>query len=198
MDPKLLAMLMSLGHVLTVDSPGGEGGSPTPPASDDPAPAGAEQRQGDPAEHLGEGGKKALDAERKRAAEAEKQAKALQAQLDALNDSKLTETQRLQKQFEELTSQYQASQIEATRNRVIAAEQIPSSLAGFVSGDDEAAMVASAQALKTALAEASKPGTPVPDPSQGAHPPVDAVAHSAPGSARLAAAFEQQLSTRSK
>ena len=196
MDPKLLALLASLGHLACIEEPPGEPGGGSTPANT-AAAAPSERQQGDPAE-LGEAGRKALAAERKRADDAEKAQKALQAQLDKAADASLTETQRLQKQLEELTSQYQASQLEATRNRVIAAEQIPSSLAGFVSGDDEAAMVASAQALKTALAEASKPGTPVPDPSQGAHPPVDAVAHSAPGSARLAAAFEQQLSTRSK
>lgn len=192
MDPKLLALLASVGHMMFADDPSGEsgGGQQTPAA-----PAPNEQEQGDPAE-LGESGKKALAAERKRADDAVKAQKALQAQLDQAADANLTETQRMQKQLEELTSQYQASQVEATRNRVIASEEVPASLAGFVSGGDEAAMVASAQALKAALADASKPGTPAPDPSQGSHPPVDAVAHSAPGAARLAAAFEQQLSTR--
>lgn len=192
MDPKLLAMLVSAGHMMFAEEPGGEGGSPAPTS---PAPTDGEQPQGDPAE-LGEAGKKALAAERKRADDAVKAQKALQAQLDQAADANLTETQRMQKQLEELTSQYQASQLEATRNRVIAAEGVPASLAGFVSGADEAALVASAQALKAAVAAATAPGTPVPDPSQGSHPPVDAVAHSAPGSARLAAAFEQQLSTR--
>lgn len=194
MDPKLLAMLVSAGHMMFADEPGGEGGSPAPTAPV-PAPTDGEQPQGDPAE-LGEAGKKALAAERKRADDAVKAQKALQAQLDQAADANLTETQRMQKQLEELTSQYQASQLEATRNRVIASEGVPASLAGFVSGADEAALVASAQALKAAVAAATAPGTPVPDPSQGSHPPVDAVAHSAPGSARLAAAFEQQLSTR--
>lgn len=192
MDPKLLAMLMSAGHMMFADEPGGEGGSAAQPA---PAPADDEQKQGDPAE-LGDAGKKALAAERKRADDAEKARKALEAQLQAKQDESLTETQRLQKQLEDLQASYQASQLEATRSRVIAAEGIPSSLAEFVSGEDEAALVASAQALRAAVDEASKPGTPVPDPSQGSHPPVDAVAHSAPGSARLAAAFEQQLFTR--
>lgn len=194
MDPKLLAMLVSAGHMMFADEPGGAGGSPAE-AAPTPTPTDDEQPQGDPVE-LGDAGKKAIAAERKRADEAVKAQKALQAQLDQAADANLTETQRMQKQLEELTSQYQASQLEAARNRVIASEEVPTSLAAFVSGADEAAMVASAQALKAALEDASKPGTPAPDPSQGSHPPVDAVAHSAPGSARLAAAFEQQLSTR--
>lgn len=125
------------------------------------------EQQGDPAE-LGDAGKKALDAERKRAGEAEKQAKALQAQLDALNDSKLTETQRLEKQLAELSSRYEETQLAATRDRVAVSEQIPPQLVPYLSGKDESELLDSAKALKAALAEATKPGTPLPDPSQGA------------------------------
>src|SRR5690606_12267915 len=94
-----------------------------------------EAAQSDSVEALGEGGKKALDAERKRAAEAEKQAKALQAQIDALNDAKLTETERLQKQLDALTADYQAAQVDAARNRVAAEEQIPAGLVGYLAGE---------------------------------------------------------------
>lgn len=125
------------------------------------------EQQGDPAE-LGDAGKKALSAERTRASEAEKQAKALQAQLDALNDSKLTETQRLEKQLAELQASYQASQLTAARDRIAVAEQIPPQLVPYISGKDEAELLDSAKALTAALAEAMKPGTPKPDPSQGA------------------------------
>lgn len=128
----------------------------------------AEAVQSDSVEVLGEGGKKALEAERKRASEAERSAKELQAQIDAINDAKLTETQRLEKQLAELQANYQASQIESARNRVIATEGVPASLASFVVGDSEQALQASARALLAAIAEASKPGTPAPDPSQGA------------------------------
>lgn len=127
---------------------------------------GTEVEQSDSVE-LGEGGKKALEAERKRATEAERQAKALQAQIDALDAAKLTETERLQKQLDDLSANYRTAQIEATRNRVIATEGIPASLSGFLSGEDEESLTASARALKAAVVEASKPGTPAPDPSQG-------------------------------
>lgn len=156
-----------------------------------------EQQQGDPAEQLGDAGKKALDAERKRADEAEKTAKALQAQLQAKEDASLTETQRLQKQLDELRASYQAAQLDAIRNRVIAEQSIPPQLAGFVSGDDEAALVASAQSLKAAVAEATKPGTPTPDPSQGSHgQTLDPIMSALPGAPRLAAAFERELNTK--
>lgn len=195
MDPKLMAMLAALGHVMCIENPSGEAGgdaNAAPAAAPTPAPS---EPQGDPAE-LGEAGKKALAAERKRADDAEKARRALEAQLQEKDNASLTETQRLQKQIEELQASYQASQLEAARSRVIATEGISPALASFVQGADEAELLASAQALKAALADATKPGTPIPDPSQGSHPPVDAVAHSAPGSARLAAAFDQQLSTR--
>lgn len=124
--------------------------------------------QSDSGEVLGDGGKKALEAERKARADAEKAAKDFKAQLDALNDAKLTETERLQKQLDALTADYQAAQVEAARNRVAAEEQIPAGLVGYLTGTDEAAIRESAKVLKSAIAEASKPGTPAPDPSQGA------------------------------
>lgn len=132
------------------------------------ATEGTEQAPSDSGEALGEGGKKALEAERKRASEAERSAKELQSQIDAINDAKLTETQRLEKQLSELQANYQASQIESARNRVIATEGVPANLADFVVGDSEEALQASARSLLSAIAEASKPGTPAPDPSQGA------------------------------
>ena len=127
-----------------------------------------EAAQSDSGEVLGDGGKKALEAERKARADAEKAAKDFKAQLDALNDAKLSETERLQKQLDALTADYQAAQVEAARNRVAAEEQIPAGLVGYLTGSDEAAIRESAKVLKSAIAEASKPGTPAPDPSQGA------------------------------
>lgn len=126
------------------------------------------EAQSDSAEVLGDGGKKALDAERKARTEAERVAKELKAQVDALNDSKLSETERLQKQLDALTADYQAAQVDAARNRVAAEEQIPAGLVGYLTGADEVSIRESAKVLKSAIAEASKPGTPAPDPSQGA------------------------------
>lgn len=132
------------------------------------APANAEVEQSDSSETLGDGGKKALEAERKARADAEKAAKDYKAQIDALSDAKLTETERLQKQIDALTADYQAAQVEAARNRVAAEEQIPAGLVSYLNGGDEAAIRESAKALKSAIAAAAKPGTPAPDPSQGA------------------------------
>ena len=86
--------------------------------------------QSDSSEVLGDGGKRALEAERKARADAEKAAKDFKAQLDALNDAQLTETARLQKQLDALTADYRAAQVDAARNRVAAEEQIPAGLVG--------------------------------------------------------------------
>ena len=128
-----------------------------------------EQKQGDPAEQLGEPGKKALDAERKRAAEAEKRVKALEAQIEEKANASLSETERMQKQLEDLSSKYEAAQLASTRDRVAVSEQIPEGLIGYLAGTSEDEIRESAKQLKAAIAEAAKPGTPAPDPSQGAH-----------------------------
>ena len=127
----------------------------------------AEQAQSD-SDALGEGGKRALEAERKARAEAEKSVKALQEKVDALSGEKLSETERLQQQIDALISENKAAQLDAARNRVAATEGIPAKLVPYLTGDDEASLLDSAKAIKSAIAEAAKPGTPAPDPSQGA------------------------------
>lgn len=142
----------------------------------------AVEKQGDPAD-LGDAGKKALDAERKRAHEAEKQAKLLQAQIDALNDSKLTEAQRMQKQIDDLTARYEEAQLSALRDRIAVEENIPAGLVPYLAGKDETELRESAVSLRAAIAEAAKPGTPKPDPTQGAQ--------GAPADASTASQFAQ-------
>lgn len=136
-------------------------------SSEKPADQTAE-KQGDPADQpLGEPGKKALDAERQARADAEKRLRDLEAQLNAANDEKLTETEKLQKQLNELQEQYETAQRTALRDRVAMDEQVPASLVGYLAGTTEAELRASAQGLTAAIAEAAKPGSPKPDPSQG-------------------------------
>ena len=60
----------------------------------------AVEPQGDPVE-LGDGGKKALEAERKRANALDKQLKAFQAEREAAEAAKLTELERAQKAAKE-------------------------------------------------------------------------------------------------
>ncbi|QCR53214.1 hypothetical protein C1N80_06210 [Brachybacterium sp. SGAir0954] len=133
------------------------------------APEATQEQQGEPAEQLGEGGKKALDAERKRAADAEKRVKALEAQLEEKANASLSEAELMQKQIEALSAKYEAAQQASLRDRVAVSEQIPEGLIGYLTGSTEDDIRDSAKQLKAAIAEAAKPGTPAPDPSQGAH-----------------------------
>lgn len=195
-----LRMLARNGALACAVEPDGDaGGATVQPATPAPAPADSEDQQGDPAD-LGDAGKKALAAERKRADEAEKRAKALTAQLEEKENSSLSETELLRKQFEEMSSKYEEERRTGFRKDAASAAELPAFLARQIEGDSYESMLESAKALKSEfdseLTARTKPGTPIPDPSQGSHPPLDAVAHSAPGAPRMAAAFEQQLNTR--
>lgn len=66
--------------------------TPTPPQSTPPADPPAPEPPGD--EPLGEAGKRALDAERRRAAELDKQLKAATAELDEFKRSQMSETEK--------------------------------------------------------------------------------------------------------
>lgn len=135
--------------------------APTPepaPQSSEPAPDGGDQ--------LGDAGKKALQAERARAAAAEKQAKALQTQLDAINAANMSAQERAEKERDDAKAAADQAKAEATRWRVAAKHGISDDDAEtFLTGTDEATLTRQAQRL----AELNKsPGTPRPDPSQGA------------------------------
>lgn len=83
------------------DPPAGD-----PPAADpkpaDPPPADPKPADPKPDDGLGEGGKAALDAERKARRDAEKRAKDAEAKLKAKEDAELSETERLKKRADEL------------------------------------------------------------------------------------------------
>jgi hypothetical protein len=120
--------------------------------------------QGDPVE-LGDGGKKALEAERRRANALEKQLKAFQTQAEAQEASKLTELERAQKAANDAAAQLAEYQRTTIRQKVALEKGLPASLVGRLQGDDEEALAADADAL---LALLNAPTSPKPDPSQGA------------------------------
>ena len=130
--------------------------APADPATTDPAAATAD---------LGDGGKKALDAERRRAATAEKQAKDLKAQLDAINTANLTEVERAQRTATEAQSRLAEYERTNLRQKVALEKSVPASLVGRLVGDTEDEIAADADAL---LALVNAPTSPRPDPSQGA------------------------------
>lgn len=135
------------------------------PQAEAPAEVGVtEQTQGDPVE-LGDGGKKALDAERKRAAAAERSAKALQAQLDEIKQANLSDLERAQQAAAESAARLAEYEQTTIRQRVALAEGVPPELVDRLRGATEEEYTADAQAL---MALVKAPTTPRPDPSQGA------------------------------
>jgi Domain of unknown function (DUF4355) len=130
----------------------------TPPAIDPPAV------QGDPAD-LGDAGKKALDAERKRAAAAEKEAKTLKARLDEIEAASLSELEKAQKAANDAAARLAEYEKTTTRQKVALIKGVPADLVDRLRGDTEDEIAADADAL---MALVKAPTTPLPDPSQGA------------------------------
>lgn len=137
----------------------------TEPTTTPVVPVTPTEPQGDPAD-LGDGGKKALDAERKRAAAAEKSAKSLQAQLDEIKQANLSELEKAQKAAAESTARLAEYEQTTLRQRVALAEGMPADLVDRLRGTTEEEYTADAKAL---MALVKAPITPRPDPSQGGH-----------------------------
>lgn len=123
-----------------------------------------EQTQGDPADApLGEGGKKALDAERTARKAAETAAAELQKQLDALNAEKMTDLERAQDAAKKAEEAAAKATADALRFRVAAKHGITDEDAElFLTGSDAETLERQAARLVERT-----PTTPKPDPSQG-------------------------------
>ena len=116
-------------------------------------------------QELGDGGKKALQAERDARKQAEKTAAELTARLKEFEDSKLSELERAQKEAAENAAELARLRSENVRNKVAIDKGVPADLVEFLTGDTEGDIAAKADLL---LARLNTPGTPKPDPSQGA------------------------------
>ena len=128
---------------------------------------------------LGDAGKKALQAERARADQAEKDAREAKAALQAAtvdHEKKITDlttahetaVQALQQQVAEATET--ANRAGVDRDRVQAAYQVglPADLVEFLRGENLEELTKSAETLKTHTSAGANPSGLVPDPSQGA------------------------------
>ena len=124
------------------------------------------ETQGDPANQpLGEGGKKALEAERARANEAEKALRAAQAQLDEIEQAKLSELEKAQKAANEASAKLAEYERTTIRQKVALEKGLPAKWVDRLKGDTETDLAADADAILADL----QPGTttPKPDLSQG-------------------------------
>ena len=131
---------------------------------------------GAPDAPLGEPGKKALQAERDARRQAEQQAAALQAQIDAINAEKLTDLEKAQQSAADAAARADEATREALRYRYAAKHGISDEDAAlFLTGADEATISAQAERLAATL---TAPKTPMPDLSQGGHgkPPAGSTA----------------------
>lgn len=120
-------------------------------------------------EPLGEGGRKALQAEREARKAAEKATADLAAKIKEFEERELSEKDRLAKQLAEAQEQAATARSEALRLRIAAETDLPSDLHEFLVGDDEEQLRAKAEKLKAATAAGVR-RSPQPDPSQGAKP----------------------------
>lgn len=123
-----------------------------------------QQTQGEPDEQLGEGGKKALTAEREARRTAEQTAAALQKQLDDINAANLSDLERAQQAATEAQTEAENARAEAARFRVAAKHGI---------SDEDAELFLTGRDVDTLERQAARlvertPTSPKPDRSQGA------------------------------
>lgn len=195
MDEFLRQFLMLLAAPADDPAPAGGGGvesnDETPQApTDEPQPN---------EEQLGEGGKKALQAEREARKQADKRVAELEAQLaqtGTANEDALKEAQTLAQQAQEQLTQ---AQTEAARYKVAARfgvstepgeEDAPSDAEMFLTGSTEEELISQAQRLQ-AIRQASQDDALV-DLTQGGGGRPKPVEPD-PGAPRLAAAFDAQI-----
>ena len=152
--------LNRVGALMFAEEPSsGDGGGEQKPADD--GGEGQEKPDDDGEdEPLGEGGLKALKAERKRAADEKRRADELAARLKEIDDAEKSELERAQERIAELeaaTKAYEdAKRVGELRASVLAAKNVPSEWADFVTGDSEDEMNKAADRILANLAAADE------------------------------------------
>jgi hypothetical protein len=134
------------------------------PTTEKPTEEPTSQTQGEPAEELGEGGKKALDAERNARKVAEKAAADFKKRLDEIEAANLSDLEKAQRQAKEAQEAAARATADAARFRVAAKYGLNDEDADlFLTGADAETLERQAAALV-----ARTPAGPKPDRSQGA------------------------------
>ena len=160
------------------------------------APAGAENEAqdtqegatpNDVAEGLGEGGKKALSAEREARKAAEKAAAELKAKLDEIEQANLSDLEKAQQAAK--AAQDRLAEMEATslRQKVAIEKGVPAKWVDRLRGDTEDELAADADQILADIQQS--PTTPKPDLSQGSQ----GTPQPATAADKFAAAFEGRL-----
>lgn len=153
--------------------------TPTPPTPAPPAPAPPQPTPQPPPppnpgpsaddlpDDLGDAGKKAIQSERDARKAAEKAAADLQRQIDAINQANETAVEKAQREAKEAQDALAKATRQSLVQKVALDKGVPATHVHRLVGDTEAELIADADAL---MADLNKPGTPRPDPSQGAKP----------------------------
>ena len=141
----------------------------------------------DVAEGLGEGGKKALSAEREARKAAEKTAAELKAKLDEIEQANLSDLEKAQQAAKAATDRL--AEIEATsrRQKVAIEKGVPAKWVDRLRGDTEEELAADADQILADIQQS--PTTPKPDLSQGSQ----GTPQPATTADKFAAAFEGRL-----
>lgn len=119
---------------------------------------------------LGDAGKRAIAAERKRADTLEKELKAFKLDAQTRANAELSELERLKKERDELFSGQSAKELEALRYKVALEKGLPANLAARLQGADYDELTADAESLAELVSTGTKPSVPRADPSQGQRP----------------------------
>lgn len=152
-------------------------GAPQPPASD------ARDEQ------LGDGGKKALDAERRRARDLEKALKAANDKLAVIEDAEKTELQRATDAATKAQQEAESARQELARERIARKHRLSDDDTALLSGSEE-----QMEALAARLASATIP--PKQAPTEGGYSPLKADA--ATQAAAATAAGDKQAALTAK
>lgn len=158
MDPMFLKFLQSIGAIAFVTDPTGESGSGGDPKSSEGGDKGGDPKSADGDEPLGDGGKKALVAERDARKQAEKDRDAAIARVKEFEDAGKTDDQKLRDEFEQLRTNLAAITQErdelvsekATgklRTEVLEAKDVPERLRKWVTGSTKEELEQSAAAV---------------------------------------------------
>lgn len=117
---------------------------------------------------LGEGGERALKAERQARKQAERKLAEVEAKIRSIEDREKTDLERLTDEAARAKAEAAAARTDLLRLQVAADMGLPADLTEFLTGDDEDSLRSKAEKLLAATADTRR--HPAPDPSQGAKP----------------------------
>lgn len=134
-----------------------------PPAAP-PAPAAPEPAPDD----LGDGGKKAIDAERRARRDAEKRVREYEERLKAFEDRDKSDAEKMAERVAKAEARAAESEARTLRLTIASEAGLPADLLEFLTASDEESLRAQVDKLLTATVTQRR--TPAPDPTQGARP----------------------------